>query len=99
VSDAKSLIRVDARNREIPFTVSELRQVAALHTMDLYHRNLMVWAARTMDALTAALKAQRRGSCFCEMGIDNPMVKHHSTACQQAFEALAKAEGPETEPA
>lgn len=30
----------------------------------------------------------KRGSCWCEMGIGNPMVRDHSPACKQVQEML-----------
>jgi hypothetical protein len=44
--------------------------------------------------LLEALKGMMRGDCFCECGIDNPMMDgKHSEACIKAREAIAKAEG------
>ena len=44
--------------------------------------------------LLEALKALRRGSCFCDCAIDNPMMGgKHSDACKNAMAAIAKAEG------
>ena len=49
--------------------------------------------AATSD-MYEALKGLRRGSCFCECGIDNPMMRgRHTAACIAAQSAIAKAEG------
>ena len=42
--------------------------------------------------LLAVLKALQRGSCWCEMGIGNPMMSRHSQACLAAQAAIAKAD-------
>jgi hypothetical protein len=34
------------------------------------------------DAIEA-LKALSRGNCWCEMAIGNPLVNHHSGACER----------------
>ena len=47
--------------------------------------------------MLAALEAVRRGSCWCGVGIGNPMMRGHSKACGQARAAVAKARG-EAEP-
>jgi hypothetical protein len=44
--------------------------------------------------LLDAIKGLRRGDCFCEAGIDNPMMGgRHSEACLKAQAAIAQAEG------
>ena len=43
--------------------------------------------------LLTVLKALKRGDCWCEMGIGNPMMSRHSPGCLSAQAAIAKAEG------
>ena len=38
--------------------------------------------------LREALEALKRGDCWCEMAIGNPMVKDHSAACKLASAVL-----------
>lgn len=38
----------------------------------------------------ALLLSLKRGSCWCEMGIGNPMVTSHSQACQDVARHLSK---------
>ena len=45
-------------------------------------------AADALTTLSAALEAVARGTCWCEMGIGNPMATTHSPACVQARAAL-----------
>lgn len=42
----------------------------------------------TIDRLAAALLAVKRGDCWCDMGIGNPMVRDHSPGCLQAQAAV-----------
>lgn len=59
---------------------------------DKAHANAQLIAAA--PDLLEALKGLIRGSCFCECGIDNPMMRgKHSSACIAAQAAIAKAEG------
>ena len=49
-------------SRGIPYSLSELREVAASHPMDIYHRALMQWAVREIEGLQqriAVMKADR----------------------------------------
>lgn len=44
--------------------------------------------------LIEVIKGLRRGSCFCEAGIDSPIMQgRHTEACIKAQAAIAKAEG------
>lgn len=45
---------------------------------------------RECNALREALAGLKRGECFCEMAIGNPMYKEHSKQCVKATAALAK---------
>lgn len=40
-----------------------------------------LWAMEDAEEVIRLLK---RGSCWCEMAIGNPMFKEHSEACQKA---------------
>lgn len=40
------------------------------------------------ERLRRALVGLKRGSCFCEAGIGNPMVSTHTRACREAQAAL-----------
>ena len=52
-------------------------------------RDVLLEAAETIEKLQTALWDMQRGpDCWCEMAIDNPMVKEHTIACQQARAAL-----------
>jgi hypothetical protein len=42
--------------------------------------------------LLEVIKALRRGSCWCGMGIGNPMVRQHSPACERARLAVEAGE-------
>ncbi len=57
---------------------------------------LIVHWSRTYDALLEALKSQRYATgeqCFCEVSIDNPMLKgKHTESCKKAMAALERAE-------
>lgn len=47
-------------------------------------------------AFTEALKiiqSLKRGSCFCDVGIGNPMMSRHSSECDAASEFLRKHRG------
>jgi hypothetical protein len=43
--------------------------------------------------LFEAIKLLRKGDCFCEFGIGNPMYKEHTKGCILAQQAIAKAIG------
>lgn len=40
----------------------------------------------------ALLRALKRGSCWCEMGIGNPMYRDHSVTCEQVQKFLKSLE-------
>jgi hypothetical protein len=40
--------------------------------------------AEEVKMLRAIVTGLRRGSCWCEMAIGNPMVREHSTVCKAA---------------
>jgi hypothetical protein len=51
---------------------------------------------RALDDLNEAfiealrlIEALKRGSCWCEIGIGNPMLKHHTAACEHAGRMLS----------
>lgn len=44
--------------------------------------------------LLAALEQLKRGDCWCEMGVGNPMVDRHSGVCADAMAALSAARTP-----
>ena len=40
--------------------------------------------------LVQVIKGLKRGSCWCEMAIGNPMVSSHSEKCKAAREAVRR---------
>ena len=44
------------------------------------------------DEAAEVVRSLRRGSCWCEMAIGNPMVRGHSSACLAAQKWLAERE-------
>lgn len=48
----------------------------------------LVEALDLIRKLRAVIGLLKRGSCWCELGIGNPMVRGHSDACRRAREAL-----------
>ncbi len=44
-------------------------------------------------ALSQALKGVKRGSCWCEMAVGNPMVHSHSPQCLNAQVVIDNLEG------
>ncbi len=45
-----------------------------------------------VDELVKALKGVKRGSCWCEMAIGNPMVSSHDSDCKFAKRVLKEVE-------
>jgi hypothetical protein len=45
-------------------------------------------AAPRLDALEKALWGMKRGSCWCEAGIGNPMYGGHTDSCKAARQLL-----------
>lgn len=39
--------------------------------------------------LAKAMESLKRGSCFCELAVGNPMVSRHTSACIEATQAIA----------
>jgi len=37
-----------------------------------------------LDPMITVIRGLRRGSCWCEMGIGNPMVSQHTRTCLEA---------------
>lgn len=55
--------------------------------------------ARILLDLAESLRAVKRGDCWCEVGIDNPMMRgRHSVACARASELLNGLEGVQEVP-
>lgn len=51
-------VKYVAQRRAIPFSLKELELVAKEHPMDLYHKELMQWAAEEIKTLRAQVKAK-----------------------------------------
>ncbi len=43
------------------------------------------------DKLKALLRAKKTGSCWCQVGIGNPMLRDHTDACKAIRRALGEA--------
>jgi len=41
-----------------------------------------------MEDFVEILEGLKRGSCFCEMAVGNPMVREHTEACNRAMKFL-----------
>lgn len=46
--------------------------------------------AENIGRLLGIIASLKRGTCWCEMGIGNPMVNSHSDACKAAAEAVGE---------
>lgn len=77
---------------ERPIT-DEASEIIAL----LYQRVRAAEAER--DRLREALLNLKRGACWCEVGIGNPMVRGvHSNACQRALDVVGASRPGEPQP-
>lgn len=47
-------------------------------------------ANATINKLRAVLRRLKRGDCWCEMAVGNPMVSSHDEACLEAQRLLAE---------
>lgn len=60
------------------------RQIDRMQPSVDKHQRMNRHLTEQNDRLCEAIRGLRRGSCWCEMGIGNPMVKTHSPACVAA---------------
>jgi hypothetical protein len=49
-----------------------------------------IWDAENAGRLLGIIASLKTGSCWCQMGIGNPMVDSHSEACKAAAEAVGE---------
>ena len=55
------------------------------------HKDLIA-AYKHLNMVERALTLLSKGDCWCEMAVDNPMVKEHSEGCGLAREYFANKE-------